>query len=208
MENPGFWHQWKLVSTSANYWIIFLLPLIISGFIIWLSLNHIYPYDQSQLIVKNALEEAALHVTSGFCFMCLARFIYGKDKFYLWASGMMMVLFIREIHPPVSSAGVYLALLALFYFAYKKHHIFAGYLRSRYLVTLLGVGFFTYVLAVTTDERVWRDFVPIPGEQIFHTKLEESLELIGHISIGCALLFATRKKPASSQGNPEPGSSK
>ena len=192
MENPGFSQQFKLVCKSANFWLIFILPLAISGFIIWLSLDNIYPYDRPQLYVKNALEEVALYVTSGFCFICLLRFIYGKDKFFLWASGMMMILFIRELHPPISSVGVYIGLLWLFYIAYKKPHIFGDYLSSKYLVTFLGVGFFTYVLAVTTDERVWRF---VPGEYVFHTKLEETLEVLGHVFIGCALLFAT-KKPA------------
>jgi hypothetical protein len=36
------------------------------------------------------------------------------------------------------STGVYLGLLALFYIAYKKHHLFADYFRSKRLVTLLG----------------------------------------------------------------------
>jgi hypothetical protein len=63
-------------------------------------------------------------------------------------------------------------------------------MRSKRLVTLLGTGFFTYFLAVTTDQRFWKFF---PAEKIFHTTLEESLELLGHIIIGCALLFATRK---------------
>ncbi len=189
MENPSFSHQWKLVSTSANYWIIFSTPLIFSGFIIWLILIHIYPYD------KKVLEEVALHITSGFCFMCLLRFIYGNEKFFLWASGMMTVLFIREIHPPFSSEGVYLGLLALFYIAYKKHHLFADYIRSKYLVTLLGVGFFTYFIAVTVDQRAWRF---VPGEYIFQNKLEESLEVLGHIFTGCALLFATKKTSENS----------
>lgn len=202
MENPSFSEQWKLVSASANYWIVFLPPLIISVFIIWLILNQIYPYDKNLFIsnddvlaTKNVLEELALYVTSGFCFLCLLRYLYSRDKFFLWASSMMMVLFFRELHPPISSIGVYLLLLWLFHIAYKKHYLFADYIRSKYLVTLLGIGFFTYFLSVTTDERVWRDWIPIPGEQIFHTKLEESLELIGHIVIGCALLIATKKTP-------------
>jgi len=106
-----------------------------------------------------------------------------------------MVLFFRELHPPISSAGVYVLLIMLFYIAYKKHHIFADYIQNKFLVTLLGLGFFTYVIAVTTDERVW---MFVPGEMLFHTKLEETLELLGHISIGCALMFATRKTPENS----------
>lgn len=192
MENPGFLQQFKMVCRSANFWIIFVLPLIASGFIIWLSLEYIYPYDRPQLYVKNAMEEVALHVTSGLCFLCLLRFLYSKDKFFLWASAMMMIFHVREIHPPNATLAAYLGLLWLFYYAYKNHHLFAGYIRSKYLVTLLGVGFFTYVLSVTTDERVWRF---VPGEYIFHTKLEETLEVLGHLVIGCALLFATKKSP-------------
>jgi hypothetical protein len=202
MENPSFWQQVKLVSSSANYWIIIFPPLLITVFITWLILDRIFPYDinlivsrDDVLVTKNVLEELALYATSGFCILCLLRYLYSKDKFFLWASGMMMVLFFRELHPPVSSVGVYVLLLMLFYIAYKKYHIFADYIGNKYLVTLLGVGFFTYVLAVTTDERVW---MFVPGEMIFHTKLEETLELLGHISIGCALLFATRKMSENS----------
>lgn len=189
METPSFAQQWKLASTAANYWIIFIPPLVFTGLIIWLSLKEIPPYDSPQLIVKNALEEIALHVTSGFCFLCLLRFLYSKDKFFLWSSGLLLLLFFREIHIPVMSKGIYIFLPMIFFLAYRKHHIVADYIRSKYVVTLLGAGFFTYVLAVTTDERVWRF---VPGEMIFHTKLEETLELLGHVLIGCALLFATK----------------
>lgn len=202
MENPSFSQQWKLVSNSANYWIIFVPPLLVTVFITWLILDRIFPYDVNLIVsmddvlaTKNVLEELALYVTGGFCFLCLLRYLYSKDKFFLWASGMMMVLFFRELHPPISSAGVYVLLIMLFYIAYKKHHIFADYIGNKFLVTLLGVGFFTYVIAVTTDERVW---MFVPGEMLFHTKLEETLELLGHISIGCALFFATRKTSANS----------
>ena len=41
---------------------------------------------------------------------------------------------------------------------------------------------------------LWK-FVSV--EKIFHTSLEESLELSKHILIGCALLFATRSYSGS-----------
>ena len=110
-----------------------------------------------------------------------------------------MIIVIREIHPPNANIVAYFGLLWFFYYAYKNHHLFADYLHSKYLVTLLGLGFFSYVLAVATDERVWVFWIPIPGEDIFHVKLEETLEVLGHIAIGCALLFATKKSPENSQ---------
>ena len=190
MENPSPAQQLKLVSSNANYWIIFCLPLLNAGCITQLILLKIYPFNAKEL------EAAALFVTAGFCVLCFSRFIYNKDRFFLWATGMMLVLFVREIHPPGSSAGVYVGLLVLFYIAYRNHQLFAGYIRSNYLVTMLGIGFFTYFLAVTTDQRFWK-FIPV--EKIVHTRLEESLELLGHILIGCALLFATNKASAKNQ---------
>ena len=41
MENPGLSQQLKLVSTSANYWLIFCVPLIIAGTIIQLILYQV-----------------------------------------------------------------------------------------------------------------------------------------------------------------------
>ena len=200
MENPSFSQQLKLVSAQANYWVIFILPLLFSGLIVWLTLSRIYPFDRDVIIVKNALEEWSLHITGAFCFMSLLRFLHSKEKFFLWATGLLMLLHFREFHPPNSNFVTYFGLIWFFYYAYKNHHLFADYLRGRYLITLLGVGFFSYLIAVSTDERLWKDFIPIPGEQEFHNKLEETLELLGHIAIGCALLFATKKPPENHAG--------
>ena len=182
MENPKFGQQLKLVSASANFWIIFCLPLTIGTCITLLKLNQVY-------LGKPTLEVVALIITAGFCLLCFSRFAISKDKFFLWASAMMLVLFVREVHPPGSSGGVYLGLLALFYIAHKKHQIFVDYFRSKYLVTFLGAGFFTYVISVTTDQRWWKF---IPGEKMVQSTLEESMEVVGHILIGCALLFVRK----------------
>lgn len=183
MQNPGFVQQLKLVSTAANFWVVFGLPLILATAIGLLILNHVYPFK------KETLELVALIITAGFCLLCFARFVYCKDLFFLWASGMMLVLFVREVHPPWSSGGVYLGLLALFYIAHRNHRIFVDYFRNSYVVTLLGVGFFTYFISVTTDQRWWKF---IPGEKMVYSTVEESMEVLGHIFIGCALLFAKK----------------
>lgn len=188
MANPELSRQFRLVSASANYWLIFCVPLIVAVCITQLILHQVYPFD------KYFLEDAALIVTGGFFLLCAFRFALSKDRFFLWAAAMMLVVFVREVHPPGSSGGVYLGLMALFYIAYKKHHLFADYIPNRRLITMLGTGFFTYFIAVTTDQRFWKF---IPAEKIFHTTLEESLELLGHILIGSALLFANKIKAES-----------
>ena len=185
LENPSFSDHFKLVSSSANYWIVFSVPLIIGACICLLIVLKAYP------VKKSMLELLALYVTSGFSLLCFVRFALVKDKFFLWASGMMLVLFVREIHPPGSSGGVYVGLLALLYIAHKNPQIFNAYMRSKTLVTMLGVGFFTYFISVTTDQRWWKF---IPGEKVVQSSLEESMELLGHVVIGSALLFAARAR--------------
>ena len=78
-----------------------------------------------------------------------------------------------------------------YFIAHKNHHLFAGYIINKRVVTMLGTGFFTYFISVTTDQRWWKF---VPAEKIFQTRLEESMELIGHIIIGSALLFASSKR--------------
>jgi hypothetical protein len=58
MENLGFPQKLTLVSTSANYWIIFPVPLITAVCITQLILYQVYPLD------KYVLEDAALLVTA------------------------------------------------------------------------------------------------------------------------------------------------
>lgn len=187
-----------MATAAANYWLIFIPPLLASAVIVWLVMKGVPPYnDVSVLATKNFWEEIALHVTSGFSLLCLLRYLYCRDKFYLWGSGVMLISFAREIHPPVMSYGVYIGFVWLFYVAYKKPHIFADFLRNTFFVTVLGMGFFTYAYAVSIDERVW-SFVP--KERVFHTKLEETMEVLGHISIGIALLFAARPETPSAGG--------
>jgi len=77
MENPGLLQQLKLVSASANYWLIFCVPLIIAVCITQLVLNQVYPFD------KYLLEDVALIVTAGFGLICFSRFVYSEEKFFL-----------------------------------------------------------------------------------------------------------------------------
>ncbi len=108
----------------------------------------------------------------------------------MWAACLLLVLFIREIHPPGSSAGVYLGFLALFYVAWNNYHQFSDYFQDSRLINLISMGFFTYFISVTIDQRFWKF---IPGEELAHVPLEESLEMVGHLFIGFGLAFAFNK---------------
>ncbi len=184
-ENPNYSQQFKLISTHDNYKLIVLIPLFITFCIHLLIQYRLYTLG------KSALETIALISLAGFLLICLVRFAFNKNNFFIWASCLLLVLFVREVHPPGSSAGVYLGILVLFYIAYKVCQQFPLYLQNTRLINFIAMGFFTYFIAVTIDQRFWKF---IPGEEITHVPLEESLEVIGHLFIGFGLaLFSSTK---------------
>jgi hypothetical protein len=185
----SLFQQYKIVSSQANYYLIFATPLIIT-FIINLLIQY-----QLYSISKNALETIAPLILAVFLSISFARFALNKNKFFIWAGCLLLVLFIREIHPPGSSLGVYVGILALLYIAHKHYSNFPGYFQDARFINLIAMGFFTYFIAVTIDQRFWKF---IPGEDIAHVPLEESLEVIGHILIGYGLTSTSNQIQHSS----------
>lgn len=77
---------------------------------------------------------------------------------------------------------------------------FLVFIDNPWVVNLLVAGFFTYFLSQTVDQRWWR---MIPGEGLAHVPLEESLELLGHVTIGFAAALCKGYKHGS-KGLPMP----
>jgi len=179
-----FSQKCNLVRAYANFKLIFIIPLIIT-----FSFNLLIQY-RLYIVGKSILETTALIVLAGFLLICLARFVLNKNIFFIWAGCLLLVLFIREIHPPGSSAGVYLGVLALFYVAQNNYHQFSDYFQDKRLINLIAMGFFAYFISITIDQRFWKF---IPGEELAHVPLEESLEMVGHLFVGFGLAFASNK---------------
>ena len=98
----------------------------------------------------------------------------------------MGLIMCREIHFAGTDPGIYLGLLLLFGIALLKYDTLKDYLDNPLVINLLLIGFFTYFLSVTIDQRWWKG---IPEEKIVHVPLEETLELLGHCIIGAAVVF-------------------
>lgn len=144
---------------------------------------------------KAPLETAAIQVLSLTTALCVLRFTISKRPFFLWAAALSGVLLSREIHFAGTGAGVYIGLLILFLLALHHTEKLRDYLESRFVINALVVGFCLYAIACTIDARWWkpRVFSPgIPGEEIFHVPLEESMELLGHIVISLGVIGARR----------------
>ena len=55
-----------------------------------------------------------------------------------------------------------------------------------------------YLISQTIDQRWWRG---VPGEDLVHVPLEELMEILGHCTVGLAMLLGKR----SPQSNTEIG---
>ena len=181
----SFLEQFNLINSYANYFLIFLCPLILTFVISLLIIDEIYTIN------KAVLEVAALIILGIYFLISTLKFATNRDKYFLWVSCMLLTLLIREIHPPGSSLGVYIGILILLYVAHRNFENFSDYFLNKKLINFTATGFFTYFIAVTIDQRFWKI---IPGEEIVHVPLEESLEVIGHLLIGYGLVFMSQKR--------------
>ena len=152
----SFSQQLKLISSHANYFLIFASPLIFTLIINLLIQNSLYP------ISKNVLETAAIIVLGAFFLISVSQFAFHKDKYFIWAACLLLAFLIREIHPPGSSVGIYIGVFLLLYIAHKQFYNFIDYFENKIFINLIAMGFFTYFIAVTIDQRFWK-FIPWRG---------------------------------------------
>ena len=99
----------------------------------------------------------------------------------------MGVILCREIHFQGTDFGIYLGLLLLLGIALLRYDELKDYLANPFVVNLLAIGFFSYFLSQSIDQRWYRG---LPGEAVVHVSLEETMEVLGHCFIGTALIFA------------------
>jgi len=168
-----------VLQQGINYWLL-LIPLAITLGMWILIAEGAYPFGRKEL------ESAAIVVSCLFMFAAALRYLITRHKFFLWGTGLMGLIMCREIHFEGTDPGIYLGLLLLFGIALLKYDTLKDYLDNPLVINLLLVGFFTYVLSQTIDQRWWKG---MPGEKIVHVPLEETLEVLGHCIIGFAVVF-------------------
>ncbi len=132
---------------------------------------------------KEPLEIAAVVVSAILMLIAAARFLITRHVFFLWSTVLFLLIMCREIHFTGTDEAIFIGFAVLLGIILSKYDRFRAYLDHPWVVNLLVAGFFTYFLSQTVDQRWWRT---IPGEGLAHVPLEESLELLGHLVIGCA----------------------
>jgi len=71
--------------------------------------------------------------------------------------------------------------------ALYRYDLFKSYLMNPVLTNLLAGGILFYFLSQTIDQRWWKG---LPGEDVVFVPLEELIELLGHCTVGLAMLFS------------------
>jgi len=144
---------------------------------------------------KQVLEIAAVVITGLFTLALVVRFALTRHLFLLWAAGLMAIAMCREIHFTGSDEILLIGWPILLGIALWRYDLFKSYLMNPVLINLLAGGFLFYFLSQTVDQRWWRG---LPGEDVVSVRLEELSELLGHCTIGFALLFSKEVRQTDS----------
>jgi hypothetical protein len=136
---------------------------------------------------KQVLEIAAVVITGLFTIGLIVRFALTRHLFLLWAAGIMAIAMSREIHFSGSDEALLIGWPMLLGIALWRYDVFKSYLENPVLINLLAGGFLLYILSQTIDQRWWKG---LPGEDVVFVPLEELIEILGHCTVGVALLFS------------------
>jgi len=178
--------NFKLLMNRFNYGVLFIPPALTVLLWIIMAAGVVNP-------AKPPLEIAAVVVCGLFMLIAVVRFIVSRHVFFLWSTALFLLILSREIHFEGSDEAIFIGLVILLGIVLLKYDRFKAYLDNPWVVNLLVIGFFTYFLSQTVDQRWWRGF---PGEEIVFVSLEETLELAGHCMIGFAGAFCRVIGPA------------
>jgi hypothetical protein len=136
---------------------------------------------------KQVLEIVSVVITGLFSLALLVRFALTRHLFLLWTFGIMAIALSREIHFTGSDEILLIGWPLLLGAALWRYDLFESYLMNPVLINLLAAGFLFYFLSQTVDQRWWKG---LPGENVVFVRLEELIELLGHCTVGAALLFS------------------
>ena len=187
--------SFRRLLSHFNYRIL-ILPVVIAALLWILMANGVVRPE------KEPLEIAAVVVSGILMIVAALRFIVSRQVFFLWSTALFLLIMCREIHFAGTDEAIFIGLLVLLGIILLGYDRFKAYLANPRVVNLLVAGFFTYFLSQTVDQRWWRI---IPAEDIVNVSLEETLELLGHVLIGLAVVFC-RRQNFCGEINPTPTS--
>ena len=136
---------------------------------------------------KPVLEIASVAMTGLFTLGLIVRFAWTRHLFLLWGAGFMAITLCREIHFTGSDEILLIGWPILLGVALWRYDLLKSYLMNPVLINLMAGGILFYFLSQTVDQRWWKG---LPGEDVVFVRLEELVELLGHCTVGFAMLFS------------------
>jgi len=136
---------------------------------------------------KQVLETAAVVISGILTIGLIGRYAFARHLFLLWSAGFMAIAMSREIHFSGSDELLLIGWPIMLVILLWRYDLFKSYLKNRLFINFLAGGFLLYLISQTIDQRWWRG---VPGEDLVHVPLEELMEILGHCTVGLAMLFS------------------
>jgi hypothetical protein len=136
---------------------------------------------------KPVLETAAVIISGILTIALIGRYAFTRHLFLLWSAGFMAIAMSREIHFSGSDELLIIGWPIMLVVVLWRYDLFKSYLNNPVLINFLAGGFLLYLISQTIDQRWWRG---VPGEDLVHVPLEELMEILGHCTVGLAMLLS------------------
>lgn len=108
-----------------------------------------------------------------------ARAIFTRNPLHIWLTGVTASLLCREIHFDGMHEAIYVLTAINLVWLIAWRDLLAGPLRDKRHATWLIAALGAYVFSVIVSRRIFKHI--IPGEPMFHGKLEECIETTAHL---------------------------
>ena len=135
---------------------------------------------------KSIMEFIGLATMAYFFIACVLRYRLAPTTFTLGCIWISFAFLSREIHYPGSDVLVYASIILLAFLIVTRFEFFRPYIDQRLCFTLFAMAFFAYFISQSTDQRWWRF---MPYEDVTHMRLEETMEIVGHLCLGTSLIL-------------------
>jgi hypothetical protein len=188
---PGVLGTARLLLGNCRLTVL-LLPFVVGLAVAQLKLNEAIDAGPSY---RDAMEVVALCVLAPALLLALVGARREGTGPGWWVVGLVATLFMREVHFTGTSTGVYVGLLILSIVLVRHAAPWRQTLVSPGFATPLVVAFGCYFMSQTLDQRWWKF---LPAEDVWHTVVEETLEVTGHVFILALSWLATRGSGSSS----------
>ena len=168
------------------FWFLLPLAVVLCAFF---AISEQMPTDYSSWwsAHKQVLELWALRLIGGAFMVSLIKIATTKASvFSIWLSTLALILWFREIHWEWTSNGVYVGVFLWAVIGVWQYEKLKASLFSPRTLTLLGLIFFSYAVAVTFDQQWWTDtkYMDKVGKLA-----GEVLEDLGHLLVLVLMLF-------------------